>query len=646
MKKAFIPVALLAMAVVAVAKNNADPVLLTVDGKDVPLSEFMYLYNKNTDSRQSKMSIDEYLDLFITYKLKVADAEACRLDTTASFKSEYNGYRSDLAKPYLNDKEMEDRMVAEAYSHRKREVDVSHIMVEKGRTPEERDSQMAFLDSLRSAILAGEDFAEVARKHSIDKSAVRNGGHMGWLVIDRVPYSFEKVAYGTSVGEISEVMETPFGYHIIRVEAEREAAGEVLAQHILKLTQGRSTDEAMAVKSAIDSIYASLVSQGDSVDFSDVARRESEDPGSAANGGMLPWFGRGRMVPEFENVAFSLQDGEISTPFKTSYGYHIIKRLDHRGVPELEQLRPAILKAMERDGRMAEIARQKRMRLRKAYNVETDDSAAKTLATFLLGCLNQDSSVINIKNVPDLKLGSINGEEINAKDLIEEDEFETGVSSRVDRFVSMLVARLIGEYIDNRLDELEIARIERENPEFRNLLREYHDGILLFDISSKRVWDASANDEAGLTEYFNNHSDKYAFDAPHYKGCIIYATTDSVLDDIKSYVRDNKPGIDALKEYVAGKYDKDVKVEKILAEKGKNRLVDAVMFDGDKPELKGRFKHYMLYGGSIIYRPEEMSDVRANVVSDYQAELERRWIDELKSKYRVKINKNQLKKLR
>lgn len=642
MRKVLLSASLLAVMLPSVAKKNNDPVLMTVDGKDVPVSEFLYLYGKNTGQQQSKMTVDEYLDLFVVYKLKVADAESAGLDTVASFKNEYNGYRIDLAKPYLKDREAEDSMVVEAYEHKKREVDVSHIMVAKGKSAEENTVQIAKLDSIRSAIIGGADFGEAAQKYSIDRAVVRNNGHMGWLMADRVPYSFEKAAYDTPVGQISDVIETPFGYHIVRVENERPASGEVLAQHILKLTQGHSEADVPAIKSSIDSIYNYLITSGDAADFSEVAKRESEDPGSALKGGMLPWFGRGRMVPEFENVAFSLNDGEISEPFKTSYGFHIIKKLDHKAVPELDEVRNSILSAMAKDGRLQHIAVRRYNRLRSDYDVSLNDANVLKIKNALNKNNGLDSTIIAQLNTAPLPLGVIAGVEFTSQDVLPAGASPVSTSKSAESYID----ELIDEYIYSRITELELAHLERENPEFRNLLKEYYDGILLFEISNRRVWEAASNDEEGLEKYFNEHRNKYDFNTPKYKGYIIYSISDSVYNELNSIIYSEKPYIDQIADMIDNKFDGKAKIEKVLVSKGENRLVDAEVFDGEKPELRGKFKYYTLYNGKVIDHPEEMSDVRGNVIADYQTELEQRWVKELKSKYPVKINKNQLKKLR
>ena len=554
------------------AKKPSDPVLMTIDGKDVLLSEFEYLYGKNNMQQQAPVTVDDYLDMFVNYKLKVADAITAGIDTTAAFTKEYEGYRLDLVRPYLTDKDEEERLITEAYSHYPEEVEASHIMVALGKTPEERAKNMAFIDSLRNVAIGGEDFSMLARKYSIDRSASRNGGSMGYITPGRFPYVFEKAAYDTPEGQISPVIETAFGFHIVKSGARRAATGEVLAQHILKLTQGKTPEDQTKAKAQIDSIYT-LLKNG--ADFSELAQKESEDPGSAQNGGMLPWFGTGRMVPEFEKAAFALSDSTFSEPFQTSYGYHIVKTLGHRGVPALADVREQIMSMMQRDGR-AQIPYQKKMeQLRQRFQTSASDSLT-----------------------------------------------------------------------ENQLIDMEIARLATEDVDFANLLREYHDGMLLFEISNRKIWEGAAKDTEGIEKYFEAHRADYNLAEPKFKGFIIYTPSDSMMNVVSDYVKANTINRDSIGVVLKRQFDKDVRIERVLAAKGDNKVVDAEIFGGERPNLPGKWKCWMMWEGRMIDAPEEAADVRGAVTTDYQSALEQQWIEQLKATHKVKINNKVLKKVK
>lgn len=564
-KLATVLAAVFAMEAVAVmAAPKKEPVLMTIDGKDITLAEFEYLYHKSNSQQASVQPVDEYLDMFVNFKLKVADAEAAGLDTTAAFRKEYNDYRRQLAEPYLIDSAAVEGMIRRAYSHLGEEIEASHIMV-NGFDAEKK------LDSIRTRILNGEiSFEDAAREYSIDPSAARNGGYLGAVTAGSTPYLFEDALYATAPGEISPVIFSGVAFHIIKVKDRRPARGEVKASHILKMTRGLSDDMKEKARCSIDSIYA-LVTGG--ADFADLARRESQDPGSAAQGGSLGWFGPHMMVQPFDSISFALPVGAVSEPFATAFGYHIIYKEDSRGVMPYDSIRGAILSRMERDGRI-DMAR-----------AQFADSLAKAYG---------------------------NG---------------------------MTATQAVDTYIDN---------LPTTHPEYRNLLNEYRDGILLFDISNARVWDKAANDEAGLNAYFEANRDKYAWDKPRYKGYVVYATSDSLLTSAMERIArlGDDVSADSIARDLRGAFGKGVKLERVLTGKGDNAVVDYVAFNGPKPAAKRVWKAYAPLRGRVIEAPESAADVRGAVTTDYQGVLESTWLDELHKRYRVKVNKKVLKQVK
>ena len=344
MKRIFSAGILLFAVAAFAAKPAADPELMIVDGVPVRVSEFEYLYNKNNTQQLEHKTIDEYVDMFVDYKLKVADARHAGIDTTASFLNEYRQFENDLAKPFMRDEAVVDDLLKESYSHLEKDVTVSHIMLPM------RPGNDIRLDSLRSEIMAGNTtFEEAAAAFSVDRGSNSRGGLMGSVVPGRYPWAFEKASYDTPKGGVTEVVNSGVGYHIIRVEDIRPSDGEVEASHILLLTRGLKPEAAEAQKERIDSLYKVVTAEG--ADFADVARRFSQDPGSARNGGSLGWFGRGMMVQPFDSVAFALADGEISKPLATSFGYHIIYRTAHRKGKDFEEFKKSELKRMESDER-------------------------------------------------------------------------------------------------------------------------------------------------------------------------------------------------------------------------------------------------------------------------------------------------------
>lgn len=642
-KKLLTAAALVATLVATAAKKGDDPTLMTVAGKDVKLSEFEYLYKKNNSQQLQPQTLDEYVDMFVTYKLKVADAEAAGIDTTAAFIKEFSGYRDELARPYLRDAAVEDSIIVATYRNMQEEVDVSHVMVALERTPEKIAAKRAFLDSLRTEIVAGRaDFAAVADQYSIDPAVKRNHGHMGFIVPNRYPYNFEEAAYATAVGEISPVITTPFGYHIVKVNDRRPARGTVLAQHILKLVLRDAAPEVAAAKQAqMDSIYT-LLKAG--ADFSDMASRESEDPGSARKGGMLPWFGPGEMVPEFETVAFSLANDSISKPFATSYGIHIIHRLDGRGVQPLEQARQEIMGAMARDDRGTMADRRRYEELRKMYNAQIVE-ATRNLVIDAIKANNGIDSAFVAKYVTDnTPIVIVAGKATPVSRLFE------GMRRNKRRQALEPAIETFNHLVDNTLQSAtldhEKTQLENRYPDFRNLSNEYRDGMLLFEISNRNVWDRASQDKEGLQAFFRANRDRYKWDAPKYKGFVIYTDGDSINAAVKSFLAEKKPQADSVARELRAEFGRDVKIERVIVANGENPVIDHVAFGGAAPELNGKWNGYVVYEGKLLDAPEEAADVRGQVTSDYQAELEKEWVKELRSKYKWKVNNKILKRVK
>lgn len=647
MKKSLLPIALASVALaatsVAVAAKDAkknDPIVMVVNNKSVPLSEFEYLYNKNSAQQLNGQSVDDYLGMFIDFKLKVAEAEAAGVDTTRAFIDEFNRYRDELALPYLKDKDMEAALINEAYEHMKTNRDVNYIMLFGGRSDSEKAKALTLADSIQTALVADpSQFADLADKYSVDK----NHGHMGWLTANRFPYEFEKAVYDTPIGEVSKVYELPrFGYFIVKVDAERPNAGEVNASHILKMTRNKSPEEQQAAKIAIDSIYNVLANGGN---FPMVARTESEDPGSASKGGDLGWFGQGVMVPEFEKVAWGLGNGELSKPFETSYGWHIIKKIDSRTVPSLEEATPAIEKAMSRDNRMLLPVNSKIEQFKKQYGAKIDTKAiAKVSETFAKS--NNVHHALNLLKTNKKVVATVGKTKITAADVAPKVIFTDGMTrdEMVKAFTDATDAALTDATRNKAIESLPL-----EHSEYRNLINEYRDGMLFFEISNSNVWDKGSKDTEGLNTYFENNKAKYCnWDRPRYKGYVVFAQNDTISGAIKDFIAENptlqgEEMVKAMRE----KFKSRIKVERVLAPKGDNQIIDYLVFDGKQPEkVSKQWPVFFTYGGKVIEQPEDVNDVKGLVTADYQQALETEWTKSLREKYPVKVNTEVLKQVK
>ena len=583
MKKTILSIVLASASLLGIAQE--DKVLMTINGEDIMASEFLYIYEKNNqETSLEKKTMDEYLDLFVNFKLKVTEAMAQGVDTTEAFKKELAGYRAQATPKYLQDNDAIDSLVVLSYNRMAKIRKASHIAVQ---CPMDADSATvaaaeAKINELRERVTVGlpkevkkgrkkvtvcepEEFAEVAVLYSEEPSAKQTKGALGWIQPFRYVYSFEDAVYTTPVGEVTPVFRSPYGFHIAQVEGERDFE-EVRASHIMKMTPMGDIQRMADAQVAMDSIYQLAIQ--DTTDFAALAQANSEDRGSAMRGGDLGWFGRGAMVQPFEDITFDLEIGAISKPFQTRFGIHISKLHEKRGIQPLDSMRAQILRQVQRDQRM-QIAEQSFInKTRAAYNLPAEMSDADVKA-----------------------------------------------------------------YAD--------AHLEEKYADLRNLVKEYHDGILLFDVSLREVWDKANQDTEGLAAYFKANKKNYTWDAPRYKGSIIYAKNEVAAKAAKQIVKSAHP--DSVLSYLNQRVNVDsvmyVRVERGIWEAGKNSAVDKYGFKSKTAEYTPSEEFPIVVPvGKVIKSPQEYTDERAKVTTDYQDYLEKAWIKTLREKYPVVIN--------
>ncbi len=629
------------LSVFALAMTAKDPVIMTVNGVDVPKSEFEYLYHKNSQQQLSPQPLKEYAEMFKVYKLKVADAKASGIDTTAAFRKEMAQYRRELAQPYLTDSLFLNRLVEEAAERGKEEVETSHIMLGKTRSEAENMKLKARLDSIRGAIIAGADFGEMAKRFSADRGSSARGGYLGYVVANRFPYTFEIAAYDTPAGEVSEVIETPMGYHLVKTGKRRPAKGKVHASHIMKMAQRNATPEEKArAKASIDSIYA--IVKANPALFADIAKSESDDRGSAMKGGELPWFGPGEMVPEFEATAFALADGEISEPVESQYGWHIILTHGHKGAPTAEELRPELLNRFSspQDGRWVVIRDHNKERLAAKHNAKINQATVASLKEAATNGIDSTftAKCSGIANLPLLEIG---------KKSVPVSEYLVTISGFSEPDAAAAASAIdnsVDAFFANQLNKEEQDWLYANNADYRNLLNEYHDGSLLYEVSVQKVWDKAAKDKEGLDNYFRTHKDNYSWTSPHAKGILVQTVNDSVAEEIRRRM-DTLPG-DSILPKIRKEFKGKAAVERVLVEQGGNPMVDNILFGGPAVTPSSNYTVYFMYNPRVLNAPEEVNDVRGAVTGDYQTELENLWVDELKAKYPVKVNEKELKKIK
>lgn len=626
--------------------RGKDPVLMHINDKPVYKSEFEYIYNKNNSNNSlDKKTLEEYVDLFINFKLKVEEARSQGLDTTKAFINELAGYRNQLTKPYLTDSKAEDAVMQEAYKRLQEDVEVSHILIRAGADATPEDTLKAWNKINEIAVrLKTEDFATVAKETSEDQSVTDNAGYIGWITGFRTVYPFETVAYATPVGTLSKPVRSSFGYHIIKVHDRRNSRGEILVSHIMKFTSQGEEEANARAKAAIDSLYQVVLA---GADFGEVAEQNSDDRGSATRKGELPWFGVGRMVAEFEKAAFALKEkGQISEPIQSAYGWHIIKLLDQKGIPTFEEKKADIERQVKRDERAQSGQKAFVNQLKSEYKLKMakGDQLAGFI-TSLEGKTLADSAFLAETASLAKPMMKFAGKTITQKDFR---DFLVKNSSVQGKTAAADIIRLkFDEFTEQQLLNYEDSQLEKKHDDFRLLMQEYHDGILLFEVSNNEVWEKASKDTAGLAAFFKKNKEKYSWDKPHFKGRILQCKSEEVLKKAKAIVA-SQPA-DSIDKHLRQLNDSvvHIRIEKGLFVKGDNKWVDHFAFkSGDKPETDAAYPFVCVPGKMLNTTPEEYTDVRGLVTADYQEFLEKEWIAALRAKYPVKVNQKVLSKVR
>lgn len=659
-----------AMAGCLVAQNGDDPVLMTIKGNPIHKSEFEYLYNKNnTQNTLDKKSLAEYLVLFENFKMKVLEAESLGMDTTKAFLEELSGYRRQLNPVYLTDTATQNSLVKEAYDRLKEDVDVSHILIRlaPNATPDDTLAAYNKIAAIRERIaraprtitpkcgfftklfgkckpttIEPENFNEVARKESEDPSAAENSGHLGYITGFMTIYPFESVAYNTPVGQISSPIRTSYGYHIIKVDGRRPSRGKLQVAHIMKFVQKDAPDSIKnKMKVVIDSLYREVKN---GADFGALARKSSDDKSSAVNGGILPWFGSGNMVKEFEDAAFQLQKGEISRPVLSPYGWHIIKLIDTKQLEPLAEKRAEIERRIQRDDRANIITQSFINKLKVQYNFKNNVAALAPFYQLAEKYSLKDSAFINATEHMEGTMATFNDQTLTQCDFAfflnrYPNSQQTDKKSMIDEKFQQFTNTALVNYKDEQL--------EKEYPDFGNLMREYHDGILLFNISNEKVWDKATRDTKGLETFFRTYRSNYTWAEPHFKGWVISCKNEATKAKAMELIA--KAPKDSLDAYLTSKLNKDTivaKVEKGLYVKGDNNAVDKFEFKSGNFAPNKAYPVVFTYGKILKNGPESYSDVMGILTSDYQAYLEDQWMKELRRKYPVVIDQKTLKSIK
>jgi peptidyl-prolyl cis-trans isomerase SurA len=620
------------------AQKPDEKILMTVAGRGVEAGEFIRMYNKSLDPA-FKTDLNDYLEQFTAFKLKVADAIAQGYDTTKAYKEELSGYRNQLAQSYLTDPDIKENLLRKAYQRSLSEVNASHILISCAPDASPEDTLKAYKKAIdiRERIIKGEAFDQVAKATSDDKSVLINSGNLGYFTVFQMITPFEEAAYTLKPGTISMPVRTPYGYHIIKVSDRRPSKGKIRVAHIMKAAPPGSDEQTVQkAEKEINSIYSRL-KNGES--FHKLAAENSDHKESAANGGDINWFGAGEIISDFSEAAFSIKDtGEYTKPIRSVYGFHIIKLLDKKAPGSYEESKSYLESKLNQSNLISLGKKSFIDKLKKEYKFRINPAVREWFVNNTDTLIIQGISKFSRKNFPSGNIYSFANQHLSAKDF----------ANYLEKRGNMIITKNPDYYVDESLESIasdeimkyENSVLEQKYPDFRYLMNEFHDGILLFDISSKKVWNKLQEDSAGLHNYYetqkNNYLSKKSIEAK------IYTLKESgrakrLSSAYRKYSR--KSGTD---ERLKAKFN--IKGDTLLTI-AEGKWLAGEDADIDRIDWTPGIHSFTKNGFPSIINilkvnepvPLPLKEVQADIISGYQDWLTEEWIKQLKKKYTVKV---------
>ncbi|WP_034057649.1 peptidylprolyl isomerase [Lacinutrix jangbogonensis] len=618
-------------------------VLFTIDKAPVYASEFIRVYNKNLDlvKDESQKEIDGYLKLFVNYKLKLQEAKRLKLDEKPSYLREFESYKKQLAKNYLSDSKVTDALVEETYNRLQTEINASHVLVKIDENASPKDTLIAYnqIVKLRDRVI-NEGYKVVQKEVHNGKTVYAED--LGYFTAFKMVYPFESAAYNTKVGEVSQPFRTRFGYHVVTVFNKRKARGEVTVAHIMIKT-GKENEKDSEIK--INEIYKRY-NQGE--DFAALAKQLSEDKSTASNGGLLKPFSSGELsAPEFEAVAFELKIIDtVSKPFKTQFGWHIIKLKAKKGIQLLAEMKPELQSKIKRDSRSKVIKDSRVKTLKAKYRIL---ESTKELDYF--------KSIVSIDyfnrkwSLPTPFEGDKTFIKIQDKVITYNDFGQFLIKNQRSQNKTMTDMGIVVDKIYNSFLEVELLKYQEENLineniDYFQIVGEYRDGLLLFDLMETEIWNVAKNDSVALLKYYEGNKNRYFF--PERVDAVVASSAKkSVIKKIPKLL-DKGLDTEAIKALVNTNDQVNVSFTSGEMDKNHQALPNKIKF---KTGISKMFKHndayVVVYVKEILPKTQKtFKEAKGNVTSDYQAFKEENWLKELAFKYTLKVNQDVLNKVK
>ena len=645
MLRQIVCIAFLVLGIASLGTANPNPpsdsILFTVGQTPVTISEFRYIYGKTNGAKAdfSKKSLDEYLDLYIKFKLKVQKAKDMQLDTIPALKRELDGYRKQLASTYLLDKEVLNNLVEEAHQRMKQDVSISHIFIQ---VPNSSDGkkELARIENVQRQIKTGKlTFEAAAEEFSEDPSTASEGGYFKYITAFSLKklYEIESAAYNTNPGQVSDPVRSQFGYHLVKVNAKRPARGEMEIAHILVRVADKAQEAAAQQK--IRQAYKDLEK---GVSFEDAAKKYTDDANSKNKGGQLGVATINQYEKAFEEYVFTLKnDGDITQPFRSSVGWHIVKRIKKRELAPLNEMKRGLKARIQRDARFKTVQNQFTEKLKKEHNFKLDEANISNLREEI------DASFKTMQWRP--KFANLEGtaftfadKKVTIHQLVEFLSKSSGVRVRQSQSLlpKVIFDNLLNTFSSTKLMDYEETLLPEKYPDFKALMREYEEGILLFEATNVLVWGKAAQDSTGLQQFYQKNKKNYTWDER------VEVTTYAMPNEHPTKLAKAKK---LAKKKTSAQVLAGINTEEqtILSaststyEKGQNEEVDKLKWKKNYVGLdiyQGDTVKFLKVEKFIKKQPKQFKDARGYVIADYQEYLETQWVKDLKAAYPVKVN--------
>lgn len=637
------------MSIDGIGQNNSKEVLFTINDKPYYTDEFSRVYKKNLElvKDESQKDLNQYLELFVGYKLKVNKAYKLGLQDNSKYQSELKSYRTQLAKNYFNDTKITQELVQEGYNRLQKEIKASHIliMVDENAAPEDTLKAYKKIEEISKKAIAGEDFAALASQFSEDPSAKENKGDLGYFTAFRMVYAFESAAYNTQKGKVSKIIRTRFGYHILKVEDVRNNRGEVTVAHIMILNPKPEDTDQDKAKNTINDIYKKI-QQGEK--FEDLAKQFSEDKSSSSKGGLLNKFGSGQLSSEeFENVAFSLTEpNEISNPFPSQFGWHIVKLIQKHPVRTLDEMKNELESKVGKDDRSKKITASLNKKLRKKYSYKRDNKQYATIAKLVTDEV-YEGKWKQPENSQEFSapLLTINTKKIEGKAFLDFLDKQQKAEIKI-KPVSKLVDELYERFLDNQLTTYYDENLENEFSEFANVMEEYRDGLLLFDLMEKEIWERAKTDTIGLQSFYEQHKSEHMW-KNRVEATVFSSTKMEEIKKALDLLKKNTE-VQAIKEKLNVDNVVNIMTKSGVFEEGNDALPKNTKFEVGLSDIVKEGEYYFVTKVDKVMPKaiKTLDECRGKIVNDYQQYLEQRWVDDLKQEFTVKVNKDVFEKVK